>query len=242
LAAIVVGSAVAAGSGGCDGSGDPCEGTGDLPTEDLETFAGKCLAAVGLDVPAFNCDDGTLVPTTNVTGTYPDQLCDRPNVLNHECDPGSRFQVLAQTDDAIVVAHCRKQDLADGFYGDIAVIQYNQVNGATCFYQALGNLPAEVSAPIDANGTFPWLTPAQTAGINCVKCHDNGSLVRTPYLAQLRDEPVNRLPGTNPDDLVWGPPNGWNKSQPTRSLAMNFQPRQANLWASQGGSGSRPRA
>ncbi len=215
---------VAFGLAGCGDDGDPCLGTGTLPTESLEEFSGKCLEAIGLPVPAFNCDEGTLVPTTNLTGVgTPDETCDAPNVLNHECDPGSKFQVLAQTEEAIVVAHCRKRGLPDGFYEDIAVIQYNQVNGATCFYQALGNLPAEVSAPSDPDGTFPWQTPEVTAGQNCVSCHDNGPLVRSPYLAQLRDEPVNRLPGTNPDDNVWGPRFGWNKSQPYTFVGNDFQ-------------------
>ncbi len=118
----------------------------------------SAFEAIGLPVPAFNCDEGTLVPATNLTGVgTPDETCDAPNVLNHECDPGSKFQVLAQTEEAIVVAHCRKRGLPDGFYEDIAVIQYNQVNGATCFYQALGNLPAEVSAPSDvvSGGPLP---------------------------------------------------------------------------------------
>jgi len=225
------------GLSGCgdSGSGDPCLGTGGgagtLEPDSLEDFSAKCLAAIGLDVPGFNCDEGTLVPTNNASGTYPDQTCDAPNVLEGDCDPGSRFQVLAQTDEAIVVAHCRKQDLDDGFYGDIAVIQYNQVNGATCFYQALGNLPAEVTAPSQGIGPdFPWQTPATTASQDCVACHDNGPLIRSPYLAQLRDVPVNpltgftdRLPGTNDDDEVWGPRFAWNKTQPYTFVGNDFQ-------------------
>ena len=112
----------------------------------LEEYAQKCDEAIGVTVPDFKCDDGTIVPTehhqTNPDGSpakyRPKRACDRPNQLNQECDPGSRFQVLPGSNDrAFAVAHCRKQGLGSGQYGDIAVIQHNKDNGATCFYQAL---------------------------------------------------------------------------------------------------------
>ena len=87
-------------------------------------------------------------------------ICDRPNVLNQACDPGSKFQVLAQTPDAAAVAHCRKHDLAVNHYGDIAVIQYNKWNGAVCFYQALGDMDGtNVPAPSQGTAAGPWRTP-----------------------------------------------------------------------------------
>ena len=111
--------------------------------ESLESQARKCDLAIGETVPDFDCDNGTLVPTTNAANG----LCDRPNVLSRVCDPGSRFQVLKQTATVAIVAHCRKKNQGAN-YGDIAVIQYNKSNGATCFYQALGDaLPPRVSAP-----------------------------------------------------------------------------------------------
>ena len=91
----------------------------------LEEYAQKCDQAIGVTVPDFNCDSGTLVPTTNLTppgAIYPNGTCDRPNVLEKECDPGSRFQVLTNNADAYVVAHCRKEGLSAGHYRDIAVI------------------------------------------------------------------------------------------------------------------------
>ncbi len=192
---------------GCDPNGqlgDPCLGTGTLPEESMEAFAAKCAEATQIEVRGFNCDDGTIIPTTNLTpGACPNQDCDAPNVLNGECDECSRFQVLAKTEEAIAVGLCRKKGLDEGEgYRDVAVIQYNRFTGATCFYQALGpSLPAEVTAPSQGigPGTFPWFTPSQTAGEKCVMCHDNGPFVRSPYLAQLRDV------GPNPDNGVHRP-------------------------------------
>src|SRR5262249_53546452 len=130
--------------------------------------------------------------------------CDKPNRLNRECDPKSRFQVL-KTGDAYIVAHCRKQGHGSGEYGDIAVIQYNTKNGATCFYQALGTLPGgksvpsadpavmPVKAPSSGLSAWHWMKPSGTAFIGCVACHDNGPFIRSPYLNQVTGR--NALPG-----------------------------------------------
>jgi len=129
----------------------------------------------------------------------PMNVCDRPNVLNRVCDPGSKFQVLAQTGDAAAVAHCRKQGKGTGRYGDIAVIQYNKSTGAVCFYQALNldrdqqpigdgqgldgtNIPAPIAGTSQSN--FRWYNPAEVNDVGCPKCHDSGGFIRSPYLVQ----------------------------------------------------------
>ncbi len=196
-----------------------------LQEEKLADYATNCNKVIGLAVRPFNCDEGTLVPEEHLTGTYPNQFCDRPNVLRHECDPGSRFQVLDSTDDAIVVAHCRKKNGGDK-YGDIAVIQYNKKNGATCFYQsptAISNLDPKVPAPTDPEASKIWLEPQSVANVNCVGCHDNGPFVRSPYLAQLRNETKNRLPGTNEGSGPWDYRYQWNQTLPYRFLGNAFQ-------------------
>jgi len=114
----------------------------ELRSESLHEFSRECDPAVGLSVPAFDCSQGTDVPLTHlqlVPGEgEPSLMCDEPNRLNTECDPGSEFQVLLQNADAFVVAHCRNRGgPANRTYKDIAVIQHNRTNGATCFYQAL---------------------------------------------------------------------------------------------------------
>lgn len=164
-----------------------------LATDTLSEYTAKCAAATGLEVPGFNCDNGSEVPGQEMNA---DGLCDRPNVLNRQCDPGSRFQVLAQNSDAAVVAHCRKVGLPrdGGMYNDIAVIQYNKANGALCFYQALTNLEGtNVRPPSEGETAWPWLTPKRTEGIGCTGCHDNGGFIRSPYIAQMRTPP-NALP------------------------------------------------
>jgi polyglycine hydrolase-like protein len=162
----------------------------------LEDFARKCDQAIGVTVPDFVCDNGTVVPTTH----FANGQCDRPNVLNGVCDPGSRFQVLANTANAYVVAHCRKQGNPAGQYGDVAVIQHNKVNGATCFYQGALNLSHDgnVKAPSKGVGSPAfWMTPTAIANSSfpCVGCHDDGPIIRSPYLTQIPTSSANALPG-----------------------------------------------
>src|SRR5215470_14712598 len=174
-------------------------------TDTVQDYAAKCDMAIGVTVPDFICDNGVEVPVTNPIGSCPVDggprtkpcTCDRPNVLNSECDPGSRFQVLTDNGDAFAVAHCRKRGHNSGFFDDIAVIQHNRKTGATCFYQALrGFQPTE--QPLDGNVQAPskqvspedgqfWLQPAtiKASSFPCGGCHDNGAIIRSPYLTQL---------------------------------------------------------
>ena len=182
--------------------------TVDGQSDTLAEYAKKCDEATGITVPGFNCNAGTKVPGQgNVPATNPPTThCDQPNVLNGQCDPGSKFQVLPGGNaDAVAVAHCRKVGLPiDGsMYNDIAVIQYNKKNGALCFYQALTNLPGDkVPPPIDGEGPWKpqdpahWESPQVTEGIGCTGCHDNGGFIRSKYLAQLT-QPPHVLPNTS---------------------------------------------
>jgi hypothetical protein len=213
--------------------------------ETLAQFAARCDKAMGgVTVPAFDCEAPTATePPRQGNGSS----CEAPNVLNTQCDPGSHFQVLHRNvgnDGIHIVAHCRHIAVdgnTAGQYGDVAVIQYNSNTGATCFYQALRTgLSHNAPAPSTGDTTY-WKTPAQTAGINCVRCHDTGPIVRSPYLAQLGQvwpfyndlanpnnpagpsslpaADANYLPGTLLSELA-GP---WNATQPYGFVGLNFQ-------------------
>lgn len=178
-----------------------------LTSETLEQYAAKCDLATGVTVPDFDCDAGTEVPTTH----FANGSCDRPNQLYQVCDPGSRFQVLTNTADAFVVAHCRKQAQAAGQYGDIAVIQYNRNNGAACFYQSdlSGPQNGQVKAPSKGRSAWPWLEPS---GFGCPACHDSGPLIRSPYIVQNMGS--NTIPGAG---VV-----GFNTNQPYYWVGAGF--------------------
>jgi hypothetical protein len=183
--------------------------------DELQDYAAACDKAIGVTVPDFDCDAGTDVPGqgTVFSGNHPGATCDEPNRLRGLCDPGSRFQVLNNDENAIIVAHCRKEDGDPHMYGDIAVIQYSPKNGATCFYQALGNEnhgdmlggkpdPESSEMPVKApsNGQRPntlWMDPKSVADIGCGGCHDNGPLIRSPYLNGVPGKDM--LPGSDDD-------------------------------------------
>ncbi len=169
----------------------------------LINYAKKCDAATGIRVPAFKCANGVLIPEQgNIPATNPNAtFCNRPDVLHGYCDPGSRFLVLpGRTTNAVAVALCRKvgRSITSNRYDDIAVIQHNKKNGATCFYQALDNLSGNVPSPraVKVAGTNSWqsggngwMSPRRTEAIGCTGCHDNGAFIRSPYLAQLTKKP-----------------------------------------------------
>ncbi len=199
-----------------------------LAADELAAYAKECDAAIGVTVSDFDVDSrlGTTVPTTNLTppnATYPNGICDRPNVLSGVCDPGSRFRVLVNTDSAYVVAHARKKGLGQGEYGDIAVIQHNKNNGATCFYQgalAEFNLShsGNVKAPSKGVGIPAfWMTPKQivNSDVPCVSCHDNGPIIRSPYLTQIAGP--NELPGAGADTFN-------SDGQPYSFIGADFAP------------------
>jgi hypothetical protein len=208
-------------------------------TDTVQEYAAKCDMAIGVTVRDFVCDNGTDVPMTNPSNTRcPVEpgvtrekpcTCDRPNVLNSECDPGSRFQVLDDNGDAFAVAHCRKRGHKAGVFDDIAVIQHNRKTGATCFYQALrafqptndpldGNVQAPGKQASPADDQF-WMQPAKIAGSGfpCGRCHDNGAIIRSPYLTQLGlNNAPNILPGSQDDTF--------NSDDPYYFVGTDFAP------------------
>jgi hypothetical protein len=186
--------------------------------EPLPEFAAKCDVATGIHVPDFICANGTDVPVSHYDGSK----CDKPNRLNQVCDPGSRFQIVAQTNDAVAVAHCRKKGLSGNNFGDIAVIQYNKVNGATCFYQALGVMDGNFKSPGRGSSlssdtdspnpdAAPWYSSAHTKAIGCAGCHDNGAMIRSPYITQL-----SFMPGAGD--------SSYNKTNPVSFIGTDFAP------------------
>jgi hypothetical protein len=202
--------------------------------DELQDYAAQCDLAIGTSVPDFDCDAGTEVPGQGpiFSGDQSGVTCDQPNRLNRQCDPGSRFQVLTRSDDAYVVAHCRKEGGDSGMYGDIAVIQHSRKNGATCFYQALGNqshgnmpgghtAPGAPTKPVKApsNGQVPntfWLSASSMVQADhCGRCHDNGPFIRSPY--------INQVQGSN--ELPPGSQNfDFNRDQPYGLVGQVFAP------------------
>jgi hypothetical protein len=138
--------------------------------------------------------------TAKYDALYTPRKCDRPNALNGACQPESTFQVVERTADAVVVANCRKSaTFPNQEFDDIAVIQYNRINGAVCFYQSpavaidaslvpapsrgshYGMGPNGCENPNNTN-TGCWTSPQSTHDVGCTGCHDSTALIRSPYI------------------------------------------------------------
>ena len=180
-----------------------------VAAEDIVSYAKTCNAKVAVEVKGFNCLKGEKIPMEGVAGGD----CKKPPYLpSAPCREGSRFGVQVADENVAVVWLCRKKAVTDpnsDIFDDIAVIQTNFKNGATCFYQKLENVNgSNVPAPVDDVGNF-WMAPAKAVNERCAACHDSG-LLRTPYLTQLTQQ---KIPKTRQKDKYWFPGTdfaGWN--------------------------------
>jgi hypothetical protein len=150
---------------------------------------------------------------TPITNHQPHQECDRPPLLglggsDGQCTPYSRIgrlpgiNALGQEDPNIQWAFiCRRYSIRpaadDPMFEDVAIVGHNRATGATCFFQTLtdGIRATRVPPPAEAPEATPageikaadfWLSPQQTANINCHHCHDSDPFIHTPHVDQVR--------------------------------------------------------
>lgn len=88
-------------------------------------------------------------------------------------------------------------------FEDVAIIGFRKSSGSTCFFQTLSSskgLPDGIRAtrvppPTEKMEDTPpgeipaadfWLSPEQTASIECYRCHDSDPWIHTPYIDQVR--------------------------------------------------------
>jgi hypothetical protein len=168
--------------------------SGAATAENLQSYAATCQKEIGIDVEGFDCLSGFEVPMNGVAG----QNCAKPPYLpSADCRTGSRLGVQLSSGDpnVAVVWLCRKKGDQSGvgadLFQDIAVIQTNFANGATCFYQNIGDKLDGRNVPPPRDGTF-WFTPERTTQEQCASCHDTG-LLRTPYFTQVLPRKRHRL-------------------------------------------------
>ncbi len=174
--------------------------------DDAQDYAAACRAEVG-DIPAFSCEDATIIPII-VDGREPDNYhkdmtCDLPSLLNNgpasdgQCVPWSR--VLDLSDDTRQVSiMCRQKKIRDTGsmeFDEIDIIAHNPDTGATCWFQktpAAGEtidgreLPSPTEAPEFYND------PHVVVEDGCGVCHDNDPFMYSPFMGQVWEHvPVN---------------------------------------------------
>lgn len=179
-------------------------------------YARDCAEALG-PIPGFDCETEAVEIPVTVDGKPVDvevELCDRPNLLERSCVPGSRVGKKAgETEDVTFVFVCRAlDDRRDVPYDDIALIGYNAETGATCYFQSLPETPVtSVPSPMDDVDASVWLSREETADAACNICHLPDPYLHSPWIDQVRDpvdpsEPlVPNNPGYAPYFIAGGP-------------------------------------
>jgi len=173
-------------------------------------YGRQCAAQIA-EIPAFDCGAGEEIPITvdgvRVPADVAPARCDRPSLLPQnaagsqgQCVPGSRALVLRDDAGAQVSAICRRQvarPAGSPLFDEINVISHSRVNGKTCWFTAKAAEPLSAAAGIDGRAVASpsslrrvdqsvWLSPAQVARSQpaCIRCHDSGPFMYSPYLAQ----------------------------------------------------------
>ena len=175
-------------------------------SEALKEYTRACNEATGIDfVEPYSCEISIDGKRGNVIGQEDEipgeglgekgEQCRFPARLTGSCDEQSVIQILDENEDAFIVASCRKmidtyREEGNTYYADLAVIQHNRKNGATCFYQAYHQDGESIPSPIhgipeDTANTFTWQNIEGTLEDNCVRCHDNGPLMRSQYMVNV---------------------------------------------------------
>ena len=148
--------------------------------------------------------------------------CDRPALLglgsDGQCVPYSRIGRLPGIDPVsgepnpniqwIFIARRYKIKLEnDPFFEDVAIIGHHKETGFTAFFQMLdednGKDATRVPSPMESISETPpgaqtakdfWLSPTNTAGIRCNRCHDSNPFIHTPYINQVKLTPEENTP------------------------------------------------
>lgn len=185
------------------------------------TEYGKECAQKVSDVRAFSCLEGEVVPITvngKPPAQYtPGMRCDKPSLLvpltagsDGHCVPHSRALVLRDDSQAQISAFCRQKKIRPSdtyLFDEIDIVAHNVRTGSTCWFQATAPMPLAASAGLDGRSVpsptkvsfLPpqpapakfWNLPSKTAQEKCVKCHDSGPFMYSPFIAQTKALPGN---------------------------------------------------
>jgi hypothetical protein len=132
------------------------------------------------------------LPNSNNHHSIP-ALCDRPAWLGlpaNGCYGNSYLQVInfKGNDDVTAALLCRhkKEWTDDDKFPDIAMIVHSKKNGQTCWFQTNDSeherSGSKVPSPLTEKARSFWMTPKDTAAVQCIKCHDNGPWMNSRWM------------------------------------------------------------
>jgi hypothetical protein len=126
--------------------------------------------------------------------------CDTPSWLelqSNRCYGNTflqRFTIGTDVKGAILCRQKKRWVYEDKFE-DIAMFLYSTKTGNTCWYNTPDTTPRDGSkiVPPEADTGTYWGTPTFVAGVNCIRCHDNGPNMNSPW---LNNDSNNKLKDT----------------------------------------------
>lgn len=168
-----------------------------------------CAAALGVEVPRFNCLDGAEIPVTvnGVRKRPGDRVpaCDKNADGSSGCHPGSRLLKFVDSivrdgrrERVVTTIICRggSQHKGDPNFHDVAIIQHNETNNKVCWFNQLvnqnsTNVPPPYTASVsrDRNQEAERYWGRTPTTLNCMSCHNSGLYVRTPWIMQVDGVP-----------------------------------------------------
>jgi len=165
-----------------------------------EEFSCKTAAPQATLYHLFTSVDGVIQDIEGKDGNKnPDAkkippLCDRPAWLelgstSGGCYGNSYLQVINFKEDvkaALLCRHKKKWSDTDRF-PDVAMIVHNNKNGETCWFQTDDSDGHEVDgkkvpSPLTDKADKFWMSPTETAAVQCVRCHDNGPWMNSRWI------------------------------------------------------------
>ncbi len=177
--------------------------TGIANCDVVTDFPKECKAGTNTGLA---CDSDADCPSGGIGSC--EEACDRPAWLQfapHRCYGHTyihKWEITASTprpgkSNVTVALLCRHKKIwSDGGtdFNDIAMIMHNSDNGETCWFQSPDSAPNDMldgrtvpaphaeDAPYNATTKRGWQTPSDTAGINCIHCHDNGPWMNSRWM------------------------------------------------------------
>lgn len=167
--------------------------------DEAQDYAAACRAEIG-DIPAFSCEDGTIIPVTvNGQEPYeytPDMTCDLPSLLSNgpgsdgQCVPWSRVLNLS-TETKQISVMCRQKHIREPGsldFDEIDIIAHNPDSGATCWFQksasAGGTIDGrDLASPTESPAFYN--EPHVVVEDGCGNCHDNDPFMYSPFIGQV---------------------------------------------------------
>jgi len=207
-------------------------------SRNVRIYAKECFEKINIerkDIPrSMNCFDGDEIDVTaggislakescnSRDSCELPEKCDNPAWLNNACYGNSYLTTFKAKSDpnvtgALLCRHKTRNTDQPRRFDDIAMILHNNENGETCWFQTRDGSGVDLNGlrvphPMRTGARLFWIKPSDVEGIKCIKCHDSGPFITSPWLNQaksagkLRDPKKSKYRNSTPPFNKWTKP------------------------------------